>query len=348
MTVLLGQAPYAPRDDAAFLAEAVALTRAHLAGCADYARMWPGFTGAASVEELPWLHVGVFKHLRLRTEVAGLTHQRVLLSSATTSGVSSQVALDDKSAALQARSSLAILEDFVGTARRPLIILDDARSLRQRGQVAARVAAALSLMPLAATTTFALDGARPDETRWDLIEDALGNAPAVLVYGFTWVLWQRWVHGAMPASVRALLADRVAHFVHSGGWKKLEASAVAPAVLEQALLADVAAGSQVIDFYGLVEQNGVVFPRCAAGARHVPRWAQVIVRDPWTLAALPPGELGLLQFINVLALGAPYHSVLTEDLGARLAGDCACGRGGPRFTLHGRVPKAELRGCANV
>jgi hypothetical protein len=351
MTALLDEAPYAPRDDAAFLAEAVALTRAHLAGCADYARLWPGFTGAATVEELPWLHVGVFKHLRLRTELAGLTHQRVLLSSATTSGVSSQVALDDRSAALQARSSLAILEDFVGAARRPLIILDDARSLRQRGQVAARVAAALSLMPLAATTTFALDDARPDATRWDLIEGALGNAPAApafLVYGFSWVLWPRWVHGAMPASVRAQLADRVAHFVHSGGWKKLEASAVAPEVLERALLADVAAGSRVIDFYGLVEQNGVVFPRCAAGARHVPRWAQVIVRDPWTLAALPPGEVGLLQFVNVLADGAPYHSVLTEDLGARLAGDGPRGRGGPRFTLHGRVPKAELRGCANV
>ncbi len=340
MSALLDQPPYAERDEAAFLAEAEALTRAHLAGCEDYARIWPGYAGAASVEQLPWLHVGLFKHIVFRT--AGVTHQRTLLSSATTSGRSSQVVLDDKSGALQARSSLAILEDFVGTGRRPLIILDDARALRQRGQVAARVAAALSLTPLASTTTFALGGDTPD---WKAVVSAIEGASDVLVYGFTWVLWQQWVHGGMP---EGLLRGKRVVFVHSGGWKKLEAEAVAPEVLEHALLDGTGEGSAVVDFYGLVEQNGVVFPSCEAGARHVPRWADVIVRDPWTMAALPPGEPGLLQLINVLAHGAPYHSVLTEDLGETIAGACGCGRTGPRFRLIGRVPKAELRGCANV
>jgi hypothetical protein len=33
---------------------------------------------------------------------------------------------------------------------------------------------------------------------------------------------------------------------------------------------------------------------------------------------------------------------------ARLVpGDCACGRHGQRFELIGRVPKSEVRGCAN-
>lgn len=346
MSALLEQAPYAARDERAFLDEAVALTRAHLAGCEDYARIWPAWQGATCAEELPWLHAGLFKHLVFRT--AGVTHQRMLLSSATTSDTSSQVALDDKSAALQARSSLAILEDFVGAGRRPLIILDDVRSLRHRGQVAARVAAALSLLPLASTTTFALDGGRPEQTAWDAIEAAIGDTAEVLVYGFTWVLWQRWAQGQMPHDVREHLRGKRVVFVHSGGWKKLEAHAVPPEVLEHTLLDGTGAGSAVVDFYGLVEQNGVVFPRCAAGARHVPRWADVIVRDPWSMSPLPPGRPGMLQLINVLAHGAPYHSVLTEDLGERLDGECPCGRLGPRFTLVGRVPKAELRGCGNV
>lgn len=348
MSGLLDEAPYAARDERRFLEEAEALTRVHLAGCEDYARIWRGYASAASVEELPWLHVGLFKEIVFRTEAPGVTHQRMLLSSATTSGASSQVALDDKSGALQARSSLAILTDFVGDGRRPLIVLDDAKALRQRGQVAARVAAALSLVPLASTTTFALDGARPGFTDWGAIAAAIGEASEVLVFGFTWVLWQRWVRGDMPEAVRALLRTRRVHFVHSGGWKKLESEAVAPAVLEHELLEGVAPGSAVIDFYGLVEQNGVIFPACRAGARHVPRWADVVVRDPWTLAALPPGQPGLLQLVNVLAHGAPYHSVLTEDLGELLDGTCTCGRLGPRFRLIGRVPKAELRGCANV
>jgi hypothetical protein len=348
VSALLDERPYAARDQARFLAEGEALTRAHLAGCEDYRKIWREWDGARAVEELPWLHDGLFKQIVFRTAAPGVTHQRVLLSSATTSGMSSQVALDDKSGALQARSSLAILQDFVGTGRRPLIILDDAKALRQRGQVAARVAAALSLVPLASTTTFALDTAQPGFTDWNAIAEAIAAAEDILVYGFTWVLWQRWARGEMPAELRELLRGTRAHFVHSGGWKKLEAEAVAPAVLEGALLDGVAPGSAVIDFYGLVEQNGVVFPKCSAGARHVPRWADVIVRDPWSFAPLPPGRPGLLQLINVLAHGAPYHSVLTEDLGELLDGTCPCGRLGPRFTLLGRVPKAELRGCANV
>lgn len=343
MTTLLDGPPYGPRDDARFLDEANALTRWHLEGCDDYARIWPDFSSAAALEALPYLHVGLFKRVVFRT--AGVKHQRVLLSSATTSGTSSQVALDEDSARLQGQSSLSILRDFVGDAHRPLLIIDDAASLRQRGQVSARVAAALSLLPLATTTTFLLKG---DEPQWALVEEALREASGALVYGFTWALWQRWAQAARPASLEAMLRQRRVHFVHSGGWKKLEAEAVSRDVFDGALLAGVGEGSRVIDFYGLVEQNGVIFPLCESGARHVPRWAAVLVRDPWTLAPQPPGREGLLQFINLLARGAPYHSVLTEDVGAVLDGPCACGRLGPRFELRGRVPKAEVRGCANV
>jgi hypothetical protein len=60
------------------------------------------------------------------------------------------------------------------------------------------------------------------------------------------------------------------------------------------------------------------------------------------------GKSGMLQLLNPLAYGAPYHSVLTEDLGRIIPGTCACGRAGRQFELLGRVPKAELRGCANV
>lgn len=79
----------------------------------------------------------------------------------------------------------------------------------------------------------------------------------------------------------------------------------------------------------------------------MPRWAHVIVRDTWSLEPLA-GDPGQLQLLNVLAWGAPAHSVLTEDMGRLLPGPCACGRQGPRFELLGRLPQAELRGCANV
>ena len=101
------------------------------------------------------------------------------------------------------------------------------------------------------------------------------------------------------------------------------------------------------DFYGLVEQMGIIYPMCEYGARHVPVWADVIIRDVYTLKPLME-ETGQIQLLNVLAYGAPYHSVLTEDVGRLIPGECPCGRKGRRFDLLGRVPRAEIRGCANV
>jgi len=349
MSHLLEQPPYGPRDEALFLDEANALSRHHLDGCAIYARVWPHWQSARSPEELPFLHVGVFKHLDFKTAGADMQYERTLKSSATTSGTSSRIPLDKRSSQFQSRSTAAILRNFLGAEPCPLLILDSARSLLQRGEISARVAAALSLQPLSNDVSFLLDEAEnPASIQWSRVECALKNNDEIIVYGFTWMLWLAWGTQEMPAHIRETLRKRRVHFVHSGGWKKLEAMKVSREEFDRRLLADLAPGSCVLDFYGLVEQVGIIYPLCAAGSRHVPNWAEVIVRDPFTLRPLQDGEPGMLQLINTLAWGAPYHSVLTEDLGRLIPGVCPCGRSGRRFELLGRVPKTEVRGCANV
>jgi len=169
----------------------------------------------------------------------------------------------------------------------------------------------------------------------------------LLIYGFSWILHAAWGAATVPNEIRSKLAGKTICFVHSGGWKKLEAARVDREAFDAALLAGLSGHSKVVDFYGLVEQVGIVYPLCAHGFRHVPVWADVVVRDPVSLAPLPD-EPGLLQLLNVLALGAPYHSVLTEDVGRLVCGDCPCGRVGRRFELLGRLPRTETRGCANV
>jgi hypothetical protein len=319
-----------------------------LAGCAPYRAMWPDWHGAATTAEIPYVHVGVFKELHLLTQSEGLKHSRVLQSSATTSGIASRVQLDEDSSALQARSALTTLIAWLGTEKRPLVVLDDARTLRSRGDVTARLAAALSLRPLASDMHFVLpDQQRIDSLRWEAIDRACEASSSLLLYGFTWILWKALAQGQVPTTTRQWLARTQVWFVHSGGWKKLETERVDRAAFDSALLGLVAPGSGVLDYYGLVEQVGVIAPLCEAGARHLPRWADLIVRDAWTLQPLEHG-VGQMQFMNVLAWGAPYHSVLTEDLGELGTGTCSCGRPGRHFRLHGRVPKAETRGCANV
>lgn len=348
MSALLKSAPFAARDETGFLAEMNQLCCWHLAGCAEYRRVWPDWCEAKRVEDLPFLHVGVFKHLLWKTVAPGITHQRTLRSSGTTATSASRIALDERSSELQARSSSAILGELLGDGLRPVAILDDARSLRKRGEASARVTAAMSLRPWASETHFLLDEVEnPESLQWDRLSAVLARHQRLLVYGFTWILWRGWASAGIPAKVRQQLAGTEVHFVHSGGWKKLEAARVARQQFDAALLATVGLGSKVIDYYGLVEQVGVIFPLCEAGFRHVPRWAGVVVRDAWTLEPME-GRGGLLQFMNVLSWGAPYHSVLTEDLGQLVPGECACGRLGPRFELLGRVPRAEMRGCANV
>ena len=159
--------------------------------------------------------------------------------------------------------------------------------------------------------------------------------------------WLAWGMAEMPEEVRDLLSGKRIHFVHSGGWKKLEDIQVDRKTFDARLLEGLHPDSRVIDFYGLVEQVGIIYPLCEQGYRHPPVWADVLVRDPWTMEPLT-GEPGQLQLMNTLAHGAPYHNVYTEDLGRIVRGACPCGRSGKRFELLGRVPKAEIRGCSNA
>ena len=342
MTTLLAREPFGPREDTVFLGEMVGLTRRHLASCDEYHRVWPAWNGAETVEDLPFIHVGVFKNVVFRS--GGVSHQRLLQSSGTSGSKRSVIALDEESSALQSQSCVSVLSEFIGSDRVPLIILDDARSLRRAGEVSARIAAAMSLRPLATEMVFAMSGS--DDIRWDMVADLVSRHRHVRVYGFTSILWQAWASAVIPDSAREKLAQTRVDFVHSGGWKKLEAQKVTRDVFDAQLLDGTGPGSRVVDYYGLVEQVGIVFPLCSEGFRHVPVWADVLVRDAHTLA--PVAGAGMLQLLNVLALGAPYHSVLTEDVGRLGGGVCGCGREGKRFELLGRIPRAETRGCANV
>ena len=92
-----------------------------------------------------------------------------------------------------------------------------------------------------------------------------------------------------------------------------------------------------------------IYPDCDQGNKHVPAFAEVIVRDPLTLAPVKVGQQGLVQVCSVLPTSFPGFLVLTEDIGEIVHEDgCACGRRGTAFRFVKRVPKAELRGCGNV
>jgi hypothetical protein len=61
---LLNFPPFGLRDDVMFLEEINSLTRHHLEGCPLYARVWPDWSAANAVEEVPYLHVAATTGLK--------------------------------------------------------------------------------------------------------------------------------------------------------------------------------------------------------------------------------------------------------------------------------------------
>ena len=73
------------------------------------------------------------------------------------------------------------------------------------------------------------------------------------------------------------------------------------------------------------------------------------VNDYRNWETLPVGQSGVIQTLSVLPRSYPGHSLLTEDLGTIYGIDnCNCGRKGTYFSIEGRIPSAELRGCSDT
>lgn len=336
-----------PARKEAFLREELAhLRRHHREHCADYARLlnyWPG--QGDSLDAYPYFPVTLFKEYELVSAAGDLT---VIESSATTSANASKIFVDKASRKRQSKSANMILSDFIGNDRRPYLVFDLESTVRGSKGFSARGAAILSLAHLASKFYFVMketeQGLALDQEALAAALDQIGSRPFI-AYGFTFILYQ--AHLEMP---QGLAADPSSVLLHSGGWKKL----VDLAVDKQTFNRTVAGpwglqAARVIDFYGTVEQVGMAYPDCAAGYKHVPYWAEVLIRRADTLEVASVGETGLIQLVSCLPLAAPNHSVLTEDLGRVVLEDgCACGRRGRAFEFQGRAPKSELRGCSDV
>jgi hypothetical protein len=222
-----------------------------------------------------------------------------------------------------------------------MLVLDARETVASRRTFNARAAGILGMATFGRDHCYALDAGlrlRPDEVRAWLARHA---GERVLCFGFTFMAWQA-LHDAEGIDLsRATL-------VHSGGWKALADRAVDDATFKATLRARTGLGD-VRSFYGMVEQIGSVFLECAEGRLHAPNAADVIVRDPDTWEPAPVGAPGVIEVLSALPTSYPGHALLTEDLGTVLLRDgCACGWRGAAVAVHGRVPKAELRGCSDT
>lgn len=320
------------------------LTAHHAAACPAYARLLglfsPGWPTAATLADLPHLPVGLFKSHGLTSVAADAVASWV--TSSGTRGVPSRVAVDAAGATFQAKALGAVLGEVLGARRLPMILVESRAVLKRGGAHTARAAGVLGLMKFGRDHLFLLDeDERIDHAGLAAFLARHGGGPFAL-FGFTFMVWQHlaeaFADGAPDLSGGVL--------IHSGGWKRLEDKAVDPGAFREVLRRRFGL-TRSFNFYGMAEQIGTIHledPE-TPGVLRCPSFAHVIIRDPVTLAALPPGSPGVVQVMSLLPRSYPGHSLLTEDMGILLEPGAD---GAPRFRILGRAPLAEVRGCSDV
>lgn len=324
------------------------LTTFHMKHSAEYRAMLEksgAVTKAISLEQVPFLPVQLFKLMDLMS-VSKEDVVKVLTSSGTTGQQVSKIYLDKETSVRQTKTLVEVMKPILGDKRLPMIILDTKSVLKDRKSFSARGAGILGFSNFGRKHFYALN----DDMSLDLeglqayLEEYKGQK--ILLFGFTFMIWQYVYKEAVARGLQLDFGDSI--LIHGGGWKKLKDEAVDSFTFNR-LLQEQLGIKSVHNYYGMVEQVGSIFVECTEGHLHAPNYADVLIRDPITFEPLPYGHQGLIQVMSELPKSYPGHSLLTEDLGTVLGeDDCPCGWKGRYFSVAGRIPKAELRGCSDT
>lgn len=324
------------------------LTAWHTESCQSYEKMLSKSgqkNVAMTLESVPYLPVQLFKLLELKS-ISDEEVTKVLTSSGTTGQQVSKIYLDKETALQQTKTLVKVMKPVLGDKRLPMIILDTKSVLKNRQSFSARGAGILGFANFGRKHFYALN----DDMTLDIeglqayLETYKGQR--ILLFGFTFMIWQYVFKEIRDKKLSINFGDSI--LIHGGGWKKLKNEAVDAQTFNQ-LLKQHLGIQEVHNYYGMVEQVGSIFVECSEGHLHAPNYADIIIRNPLTFEPVAIGEEGLIQVVSELPKSYPGHSLLTEDLGTIHGIDnCTCGWKGKYFSVAGRIPKAEIRGCSDT
>ncbi|MCH5199501.1 MAG: hypothetical protein J1F60_00985 [Oscillospiraceae bacterium] len=328
------------------------LTEHHRKNCPEYARILNAVSydgqKVSSYRDIPFLPVRLFKELSLKS-VSEDGIVKTMTSSGTSGQKVSKIYLDRTTSSNQQKAMVKIVNDFTGSARMPMIILDCPSVVKDRNMFSARGAGILGFSIFGAKKIYALN----DDMQLDrsglqaFLEQNKGQR--ILLFGFTFMVWQYFYKELLRLKGEGMSFD-LSHgiLIHGGGWKKLAGEAVSPEEFRRALK-DVCGLEHIHDYYGMVEQTGCIYMECEQGHLHASVFSDVIARRPEDFSECEIGERGILQVVSTIPESYPGHCLLTEDEGVILGeDDCPCGRKGKYFRILGRLKNAELRGCSDT
>jgi phenylacetate-coenzyme A ligase PaaK-like adenylate-forming protein len=297
------------------------------------------------LQDIPMLPILLFKHMELKSIMDDEIF-KILVSSGTSGQAVSQIFLDAATARNQQLTLFKIVKNFLGASRLPMMIIDSPSVFKDREKFTARGAAILGFSMFAKHRCYALDDTmKVDVGRIGRFAEENRGKP-VLIFGFTFMIWKYFCRALQEQHVSFDFSN--AYVLHGGGWKKMQDCAVSPDAYKRRLK-DQFGIDRVHNYYGMAEQTGCIYMECEYGHFHASIFSDIIIRNARDFSVCPVGLPGIIQVLSPIAVSYPGHSILTEDMGTLLGiDDCPCGRKGKYFSVAGRIPAAEIRGCSDI
>ena len=302
-------------------------------------------TNYKAISDIPFLSVRAFKEFDLMS-----IEESAIFKTMTSSGTSGQsvskIYLDRHTARLQSKVLSNLMKTITGSKRLPMLIIDSPNVIKDRENFSARGAGILGFSMFGSKIKYALN----NKMEIDLagIKDFLkeNNNMPLFIFGFTFIIWEYFLLPLIKSGTKIELENGI--LLHGGGWKKLVDQAIENKDFKN-YLENFTKIKNVVNYYGLVEQTGSLFFECKEGYLHAPIYSDIIIRKPEDFGVSKKGEMGIIQVLSCLPQSYPGHSLLTDDLGIVHGEDnCSCGMKGKYFSVIGRLPKVEVRGCSDT
>ena len=295
------------------------------------------------IYDLPFVHSSVFKNFNLIS-----TNNNEKISTFKSSGTSglkkSKINLDPKTSFLQSKALSKIFSEIINK-KKDIFFIESKNFLNSRESMSAKGAAIKGFSQLCNNKYFLLDG--NNKINISILKDYLkkNENKEFIIFGFTSSIWFNLITEMKRQKIK--LKKNQGIMIHGGGWKKMYKLRVNNNKFKNEIKSSLGL-KQVYNYYGMMEQTGSVFLECEKGYFHCSIFSDILIRNS-KLKLSKINEAGLIQALSLLPLSYPGHNILTEDMGIIHGIDnCKCGKKGKYFTVLGRVPNAELRGCSDV
>lgn len=304
-----------------------------------------------SLESIPYLPIDIFKKLNLLS-VPENEIVRTVKSSSTTGNQPSVIHLDQTTINRQMLALNSIMRSFLGTNKLDFLIIDNNVTIKTDQQnLSSRGSAIRGMLIFARKFGCILNDKL--ELDSDLLRNAVDDIDTnnACIFGFTWLIHQIVVNNKNKDEINQLLSKlKKPIILHIGGWKKLKDISIDKTQFNEMVSKFFhTSPDRVVDFYGMTEQLGTVYPDCPQGYKHAPLYSEILIRDIHDQKVLPIGKSGFIQLISPLPRSYPGVSILTDDIGEIVGkDDCPCGRKGKYFVFRSRSELADPKGCGDT